>query len=360
MDATFIKVLMVIDHAPDYREEFLRELSKKIDLTVVAQPCEPDGLSSPGARKGYRYIELSSINFLGFYWQRGLSHILKQEYWDIVCFGTSTRHIERYALFLRNPGYWKKWVWRGLIFGRNNMKILGLLRRYFFKRASALLVYSEGVAERVKYEYGVKSVSFNNTQVRKDDFRKSNFNNNSNVLRMLFVGTNKPRKKLERLIQLADRRKDVRVRLIGPGMDKLVIPQKMKEAGQIEIFERKTGKALNPHFDWADIAVSPGNVGLLVMNTAQHGKGIVIDQNSYHGPELMLAKESGQPFISFEDINSVDHFINDLIENRWKLQNWGKEIQSVAKEKYTIENMALEHLRVFESVVNKNKRKQNV
>jgi hypothetical protein len=86
------------------------------------------------------------------------------------------------------------------------------------------------------------------------------------------------------------------------------------------------------------------------MNAAKHGKGIVVDSGSEHAPEYWLAKEAGQPFISFGDMQEVNRFIDDVLVNRWKLQHWGRQLQDMAKEKYTIEYMAEAHLRVFEKV----------
>jgi len=344
------KTLLVIDHAPDYREAFLRELGKKVDLTVVAQPCEPDSLNPPKARNNYKYIEIPTIRFMGLIWQPNLKQLLKQHKWEVVCFDFNLRHISRLYLFLFNPNYWKIWVWRGLIFGSKKNKIINLLRKYFLKRSANNLVYSDIVVKKLKEMFGVNAVSFNNSEVRTEEFRKATFNNYDNELRMIFVGTFKLRKKLDRLIKIIQRRKDIKIRIIGSGMENLYIPSELQNSSQIQIFGHTFGKELNLHFDWADIVISPGNVGLLVMNAARHGKGIVIDNKSYHGPEYWLAKESGQPFISFENEEIVDKFIDDVIKHRWKLKKWGEDLQSIAKEKYTVEFMAETHFKVYRSI----------
>jgi len=346
-----LKILLVIDHAPDYRETFFRELGRQVDLTVVAQPCEPDGLAAPDKRLDYRYIEIHTTRFMGFFWQPGLGKLLHKGHWDVVCFDINLRHVARLLLFLKNSSYWNKWVWRGLIFGQNSLKIIGAIRKFLIKRAAACLVYSEEVARRVKYEYGAEAISFNNTEVKRDEFRPGKFNADHEGIKMIFVGTCKPRKKLERLIKLVERRTDVKIRLIGPGMESLVIPEGLKDTGRLKIFGRTTGEKLNLHFDWADLVVSPGNVGLLVMNAARHEKGIVVDNNSYHGPEHWLAKEAGQPFISFGDQEEVDRFIEDVLENRWKLKHWGQQLQDLARKRYTIEYMAEAHFKVFERII---------
>ena len=319
-------------------------------MTVAAQPCQIAGLAPPDMRIGYRYIEVPAKRCNGFYWQLGLKKLLNQETWDVICCDINLRQLARLFLFLENKQYWNRWVWRGLIFGQSKLNVLVMIRRFLFKRAAGCLVYSEEVARRVKKEYGASAISFNNTEVRRDEFRTGYFNTENEELRFVFVGTFKPRKKLERLVRLAQTRTDVRIRIIGPGMEKLEIPSGLENNERLKVFGRLNGKDLNPHFDWSDLVVSPGNVGLLVMNAARHGKGIVIDNNSYHGPEYWLAKEAGQPFISFGDQQEVERFIDDVLDNRWKLRNWGRQLQDVAKEKYTIEYMAEAHFRVFERV----------
>jgi glycosyltransferase involved in cell wall biosynthesis len=344
-----LKVLLIIDHAPDYREAFFRELGENVDLTVAAQPCRAAGLAPPERRAGYRYIEVPARQFKGFYWQPGLKKLLYKENWDVVCFDINLRQLARLFLFVTNRKWWARWVWRGHVFGKNSSGLLDALRKFMLKHGAACLAYSELIARHVFDRYGIEAVSFNNTQVSKEEFRGGKFNEHPG-LRLLFVGRNQPRKNLDRLIHLAKQRPDIRIRLIGPEMKKLNVPEELTHSGRIEIVGRTVGNELNPHFDWADLVVNPGHVGLLVMNAAKHGKGIVVDSGSEHAPEYWLAKEAGQPFISFGDMQEVNRFIDDVLVNRWKLQHWGRQLQDMAKEKYTIEYMAEAHLRVFEKV----------
>lgn len=344
-----MKVLLIIDHAPDYREAFFRELGGKVDLTVVAQPSLSGGLVPPDRRVGYRYIEVPAMRFKGFYWQPGLKKLLHNYNWDVICCDINLRQLARLFLFLKNRKYWDKWVWRGHIFGKNNSRLLDALRKYMLQQGAGCLTYNGLIARHVIDKYGIDAVSFNNTLIRSQEFRVGEYGEHQG-LRLLFVGRNQPRKKLDRLVGLVNRRSDLRIRLIGPGMDKLMVPSEHIHSGRIEIAGRIVGKALNPHFDWTDLVVNPGHVGLLVMNAAKHGKGIVVDGDSEHAPEHWLAKEAGQPFISFRDAQEVDQFIDGVLENRWKLKRWGRQLQDVAREKYTIEHMAEAHFRVFERV----------
>ncbi|TDY02687.1 glycosyltransferase [Thiohalophilus thiocyanatoxydans] len=347
-----MKVLMILNYAPDYREAFLRELSayNNIDLTVVAQPCDPAGLSPPLQRVGYNYIEISSVKYFGLVWQPGLAKIIRSRRWDIVCVSANLRHVSRIVLYLISPYYWKRWVWWGLIFGEVESGVVRVIRKQLFKHSACCLVHTKAVVVRLQKECTVAGVSFNNSEVSKSEFRHGKYDKKKQEIKMLFVGTYKPRKKLERLIQLADRRTDVKIRIVGPGMEKLTGYKQLAKAGKLSVYGRTTGHELDSHFDWADIVVSPGNVGLLIMNAARHGKGIVIDNDSYHGPELFLAKETGQPFISFNDIQELDQFIELLHAKPSLLKKWGKDLQAKAKEEYTIEHMAEVHARTFEEI----------
>lgn len=351
-----IKVLMVLNHAPDYRESFLSELAKRVELTVIAKPCQEEGLSAPGTRGEYRYLEIPPVIFPGAFCQPGIGKILIEGSWDCICVNANMRNLSTLWLFLVNPGLRERWIWWGPIFGRSRSKILSFLRGYIIKRSAFCLVYSKPVEARINKEFGQKAISFNNTEIRQDEFHPGKFSEHPE-LRLLFVGRNQPRKKLHRLVDLAERRPNVSVRLVGPGMDNLKIPDDLLRTSRVEIFGRTTGNELIQHFDWADLVANPGHVGLLVMNAARHGKGIVIDESSEHAPEYFLAKESGQPFIDFSDNIAVDSFIDRLITDRSPLALWSKRLQDKAKAEYTIEHMVEAHLQVFESV--RKKREEN-
>lgn len=348
-----MKILFVIDHAPDYRESFFQELGAHADLTVVAQPCEPEGLTPPPVRNGYRYIEIPGLKIFGVVWQSGLSRLVHRSSWDVLCFDLNLRHVERTLLFLKEKAYRSRWVWWGHIIGRNHSMLADYMRRFMLLRSAGCLAYSKKIVEDVKTRYGVDTISLNNTQIRQDDFRIGKFDNHPEI-RFLFVGRYQSRKRLERLVALSMRRSDIYVQLVGPGMETMRIPDELISSGRLKIFPRTVGKNLNPHFDWADIVANPGHVGLLVMNTAQHGKGIVIDSDSHHAPEYWLAKESEQPFISFGSQNEVDCFINKIKQNRRKLYEYGNRLQNVARQNYTIESMARVHISNFEKIISKN------
>lgn len=345
-----MKTLQIIDHAPDYRESFFRELGRRVDLTVVAQPCVPAGLHPPSDRLGYRYIEIPAGRLGPVCWQSGLRDVVCNGNWDVVCCDVNLRQISRTFLFLTCGRWRSRWVWRGHVFGRSNSKLLDALRGHLLRKSSGCLAYSVPVADEVWKRYGVRARSFNNTQVASDEFKAGIYSDRPKGLRLLYVGRHACRKRLDRLVRLASRRKEISIRLVGPEMGRLEVPEILRASGRIKTIGRTVGDDLDPHFAWADLVVNPGAVGLLVMNAAKYGKGIVIDSNSRHGPECWLAQESRQPFIPFSEDEDVDRFFDNLFENRRKLKEWGKQLQEVAMRKYTIEYMADAHFEFLDKV----------
>lgn len=344
-----MKVLFIVTHAPDYRESFLRLLGSQVELTVVAQPCDISGLAAPDQRRGYEYIEIPATSLGGLSWQPRLAEILDRTNWDVVCAGLNLRQVSRLWRFVRARRYHRRWIWWGHVFGRSNSLLTERLRGYLLRQGALCLTYNEPTAHAVNRMYGVPARSFNNTDVLLEEFRPGKFQA-SDDLRLLFVGRNRTRKRLERLVELAQRHSDVRVRLVGPGMEHLRIPSELQRSRRVEVFGRTRGRELAEHFDWAHLAASPGHVGLLVMNAARHGKGIVVDAASSHAPEYYLAEEAGQPFIHFGDAAAVDDFLQAVRQNRWKLQEWGKALQDVARRHYTVEHMVSVHVEAFEHI----------
>jgi glycosyltransferase involved in cell wall biosynthesis len=348
------KVLVVLDYAPDYREAFFRELGLETKLTVVAQPCEAEGLTAPPERKHYEYREILAKRIGGIYWQPGLRALASKMDWDVICMGINLRHPARVTAFLSLPSVWSKWVWRGHIFGKTESQLINYFRGILLRRAAGCLTYSQVQAEEVLRRFGVNAVSFNNSEVRVSEFRQGIHAAKRDGLKLLFVGRYQTRKRLERFIDLASRRSDISVRLVGPDMDRIDVPQALDVSGRVEKFGKTSGEALNEHFDWADLVANPGHVGLLVMNAARHQKGIVIDSESRHAPEYWLAKEAGQPFIDFSDCEAVDQFLDGVIADPTATKVWAERLQELARSRYTIEYMVDAHLKVFNNIYESN------
>lgn len=345
-----MRVLFIIDHAPDYRESFLRELAKKVDLTVLAQPSEADSLNPPQERVGYAYIEEESKSWLGLRFQGGVYDLINKGSWDIVCVALNIRHISRILSFLKLMNN-VNWVWWGQVFGRLENPYVIRMKKLLLDKSKGCLVYNEEIKDRVNKISDCCVESFNNTEVRQCEFREGSFSAGRG-LKLLFVGRYQERKRLDRIVKLAEQLSFIEVRLVGPGMENLKLLGS-RARDRIEIFDRLVGEELNQHFDWSDIVVSPGHVGLLVMNSARHGKGIVIDEKSRHAPEYLLAKQADQIFVDFSDTKAVEACFLEMASKKHSLVELGRNLQKVARQQYTIEHMANKHFSFFNRLLGK-------
>ena len=287
------KVLLVLNHAPDFRESFLRELGNLVDLTVIASSCEEGNLIPPNERQGYHYKEVQMTRYLGLQWPQTTFTFDELLFFDVICCSFSLRAPYWWLLFMKYPSLRIKWVWWGQIYGRSNSLVFNGLRKLLLTRSASVLVYTNEIAKRLKHEFGLEAVSFNNTEICESEFQTGVHEVNSRGrLNLLFVGRNQERKKLHRLIDLIGHNRNMQLRLVGKGMSDLPIPGYLFENERIKTYGHTAGYALKQHFDWADLVVNPGHAGLLVMNAARHGKGILIDKSSHHAPEDILAKEA--------------------------------------------------------------------
>jgi len=341
-----MRVILLLDNAPDYRESFLRCLGNKCELTVIAHPCELSKLQPPNQRCNYNYIELNCNNRTVFSAKNEFQTTVDSISPQILCVSLNLRFPKRIIDFYRN----KKnvpWIWWGQVFGKN--KILNPLKLYLIKKSCGALVYTEDIVNKINHK---NVISFNNSQFSKDDFIELP-NLVTNKLKFLFVGRPQKRKKLELALKLAKRRKDVIIRLVGPGMDDYFKDMGIPE--NVEFYPAAHGSELIEHFQWSNLVINPGHAGLLVMNAATHNRPLIIDSVSEHAPEIQLARESDQFFVDFENQEALDSLLGNLINNPFVYEKKGSQIHKIAKNKYTVENMTEKHMYLFQKGLKESK-----
>lgn len=336
------KVLYLINFAPNYRDKFLTELGKYVDLTVTAYPGYEANLVDPEYREGYRFISLKRKKFLGFNFNLDEFTLANDEY-DVVIVGyTLWNPLRMINLFRRN----KRVICEGLIYGKSNSLVTRLMRKIFIEASEGVLVYSKMVMSKLSEETRKPIISFNNTSYSKLEIKPLFLPQLNGILNVIWVGRYQERKKLERLYDLAKIDKRVRIRLIGPGIKEAF--SKRTKLENFQIFSGAYGEELEQHFAWSHIVFNPGGAGLLVMNAARSGRSIVIDNDSHHGPEIQLAMDAQQDFICFSDLQNVKSYIDRLFEKSNYLQSKAKDLTE-QMEYYTIEHMADKYLKAIKS-----------
>jgi glycosyltransferase involved in cell wall biosynthesis len=336
-----IKVAYILNNAPNYRDVLLQELGKFVELTVFSFSGTAANLKDPVKRIGYEYVELSQRLILGISFQLKEFTALSGDY-DVIILGFDIHRPFRFLNLLRK----KRIIFSGLIYGRNEESfITRFARRRILPIAEGVLVYSDMIKEKLSKEISKPILSFNNTSFSEKDIQILPFDFSDNVLNLIWVGRYQKRKKLERLVNLARRNSKVNLRLIGPGIKENI--QLNNEDNNIKLYSELYGDDLIQHFEWSHAIFNTGHAGLMVMNSARFGRPIFIDNDSYHAPEIQLAKDASQVFLDFGNEEEVRELVEKCITNRDFLIEQGKILANVMKEKFTVEYMAQQYLKAI-------------
>ncbi len=335
-----IKVVYIINAAPNYRDKFLSELGKHVDLTVVSFSGAPYKLKDPENRKNYRYIELKRKELFGITWN--IEEFTKASGdFDIIILGFILRNPFRLLNVFRN----RRVILEGLIYGNNNNIITKSFRKFWMHRAQGVIVYSEHVRKRLMKETKKPIISFNNTSFFQNEIVPLELNRDLNKLNILWVGRFQKRKRLERLIELGRVNHDIVIRIIGPGIvDNL---KYLNPPNNVQLFNQLYDKEVEIHYRWSHAVFNPGHVGLLVMSAAKYGRPIIIDSISDHAPEIQLAIDAKQVLVDFSNLNDVNKVIADLIKQPLRLQELGNQLNEEMRLNWTIENMVSKYMQAI-------------
>lgn len=344
-----LKVFLLLDHAPDYREPFLRKLAEKVDLTVAAQNCSSDDLQSPARRDGYIYKEVPCKQ-IGFFRFEAFKKIVSDnDSYDIFCVSWNPRQIGRMILFLKMRKAVRVWVWWGAIFGRSNFWLLKAIRKALFNRSDGALVYADWVKQALQFEVNIPVSSFNNSVSSIEEFNCCMERDKTQV-RLLFVGRPHARKRIDCALKIAMAYPDVKVRLVGPNMFASIKNFVCNIPENVEVYDKAVGLDLKKHICASDIFISPGDLGLMISSAAQHGKPVAIQKGRHHGPEIQMARDAKQIEMDFDSEADVRKLI-DCCQDNEMLARLGKRLYHTGLEKYNIERMVEVHLSMFDKLM---------
>lgn len=331
-----LKVVYIINYAPKYRDVFLKELGKYVNLTVVSFNGASAKLKDPETREGYKFIELKQKRFLNISFNYEEFQKATGDF-DVIIVGYNLRNPFRMLNLIRK----KKVILEGLIYGKNENLFIRAIRKFVISRSDGVLVYSDRVKKRLEKETRKPIISFNNTSYSLSDINILPFPEIKDKLNIIWVGRYQKRKKIERLVKLAELNEQINVRLIGPGIREKIDDRTIKN---LSIYDSAYDRELENHFSWCHAVFNPGGAGLLVMNAGRFGRPIIIDNNSHHGPEIQMAIEANQPFVDFSQYEIIDEMVESYMKESTILQDMGQRLASNMKN-YTIEYMAQQYLK---------------
>lgn len=341
------RVLWLMQVAPHYREDLLRELGQRFQVTVSCVPSNEYALFPPKERCDYKYLEAKRFRIGRFRFLDEFALIFTQGPWDAVICTEDMHFPPRYLWYLcwLIAGKHKigRWVWWGHFMGRRNWWLLRWLRRVLVNSSCGALTYTEGLRMKLLRD-GCRPnlvLSSNNTVVRARDFSITPVPELEGGLKLLYVGRNQDRKKILRLVELADMLPFVSVRLVGPLMEELRPDVMMRGVqSRVEIIGPKVGNELTEHFLWAHCVVAPGHLGLLVTDAARFGRPIIVDSSSDHAPEVYIAQDADQQFIDWSIPGEAASYFTSMCEGQVDLQVLADRLVSTVRANYTIETMA--------------------
>lgn len=337
-----MKVLYILNDVSHYRRQFLEALGKRVCLHVVSFTSaeEVEG-------KHYRYLSLKSHNFLGFAGSFKEFSLVDKINPDVVLVGYNLHNVFRMLnLFRKNIPI----IPVGLFYSENEDLLKRNIRKFLLRNSEIVLTYSDLVSNKLKKEAKRSMIiSFNNTHISKSEISLTyDFEFLPRKLKVIWVGTYKRRKKIEKLIEIASKFSFIEVKIIGPG-----IKENIKcDLSNVTLLGRCTGTDLDRHFSWSDIVINPGSVGLLVMTAAKYNRPIIIDKHNYHGPEIQLAIDARQAILDINDDRALHDKLDLFLNNRQLLIEKGMDLRKELERNYLIENMVEKYVHAINSSLN--------
>ncbi|MDB3882584.1 glycosyltransferase family 4 protein [Amylibacter sp.] len=326
-----MKVLFIFEYLSSFRVDVLNELSKRYEVTVIHSGYR-------GGQKARLFIEeiVPMRKFGRFRWQYNIRSL--SQYDVYVC-----------MFDLGMPTYLR------LIFGKRKKVLLysigygssllgACLRRSIYHFFGGAIVYSEANAQQLIWTgvSGEKVFSVDNTISISSPI-------DSNIVRdnILFIGSNKDRKRVNELIHAFHRAVDsialdISLCLVGDGMSEkyqhLVDSLNLTERvifSQGVFDDEKIAKI----YSKAIAYVAPGHVGLSVLQAMGHGVPIVTSRNRPHGPEFLSITDNYNSFL-YKDNNELKNLLIWLCLNKQAVRLKGDKLKELYQSKYSIEKMA--------------------
>ena len=274
------KVLIVQGRIPHYRIALFHRLGTEVDLTILHS-----GKPTASAERSYKEVIVDE-HALGPLRYQDRVVALSQAF-DVVILMFDMRFLSTLRILL-NAGKTRVILW-GIGFGRREW--VNKLRTAVVNKAKALILYdAAGIPHFVDKGFPRERIFVAHNTVHVDaevdwDVPREHF---------LFVGQFKARKRVQDLIAAFHCARhalpeSLQVQIVGSGDQRPELEEQAKELGvqdRISFLGKITDNdKLAPLFGSAIAYVSPGHVGLSVLQSFAHGVPVVTTKDTFHGPE---------------------------------------------------------------------------
>ena len=299
--------------------------------------------------------DLKTIYFFNFYWIKGSVNLLFKTYDIYICTG-EPYCLSTWLLLVLNKLMSKRiYFWTHGWYGRES-RIKKYLKKIFFGLSSGIFLYGN-YANKLMIQNGFdpkklfviyNSLSYDEQIVIRDIILacenpyKSYFENENKNL--IFVGRLTKAKKIDFVIQalaiLKERGRLLNMIFIGDGFvkDELkILVSHLNISDQVWFYGASYDEMeLAKYLYWADLCVSPGNVGLTAIHSMTYGTPVLTHNNfEDQGPEFeaIIPGLSGD-FFEYNDIHSLVTHIDNWFKNTLSREIIRKNCFDVVDAKY--------------------------
>lgn len=367
-----MKVLYFTNIPVPYRMNFFNELGKLCDLTVMMESEYAGNLNADWLKRfspdNYKYILLpkigrtskTRINY-------GYSKIIMTQNFDIIVVGSYyslsamlficflRRHKIQYIL--NSDG--------GFI--KQDRRLVYLLKKYFISGAAGYITTGKKTSEYLRY-YGAAGkflhISFSSL-MKKDvdnlskkhvdkEYYRSKLNINAERM-VLYVGQFIYRKGVDILLKAANKiNTDCTIYIVGglptEEYERIIQENSLTNIEFVEFLDKKT---LEEYYQAADVFVLPTREDIwgLVVNEAL-GMGVPVITTDMCIAGLELINGINGKIVPVGDELKLAQAINEIISKPEMFETRSQEAKK-SVEKYTIENMAMQHYKFFNAMEGK-------
>ena len=366
-----MKVLVLTNIPSPYRVDFFNELTKYCELTVLyerntAKNRDSNWLKADNIKfnveylKGIKYGEDSSLSI-------SILKYLKNKEFDIIliCGYTSLTTMLAIKYLSKKK---RKFVFNcdgGLI--KEDRKIIKKVKEYFISKPTYWLSTGKLTDDYLQH-YGANKdrifrypfTSIRQDEIIKDKLTEDEINSIKNELGIkekkvcISVGQFIYRKGFDILIKSAQFiDSSIGIYIIGgnPTDEYKNLVETLK-LNNVHFVEFKTKAELSKYYKIADVFAFPTREdiwGLVINEAMAHRLPVITTNKCVAGLELIENEKNGY-IIPVEDYKSLAEKINKICNNPTLKEDMGKNNIEKMK-KYTIENMALEYMKIFKYIL---------
>jgi glycosyltransferase involved in cell wall biosynthesis len=358
------KALIVYRYTPEYRIRFYELLKKElasnsIDLDIIygqdMEAQKKDYVALDWAK--YKKNTVFKMGKYAFIWQPAFREVNNA---DLVIVEQANKLLINYYLLLRRllPGKKKFAFWgHGLNLQDKKSSLFNKFKKIYTNHCDWWFAYTAGIKNfLVKNGYPENKITIvqNAIDTRKniewfntiDDNEvrslKLKYQIGQNDMVGIYCGSLYKEKRIEFLLEAADqirsKNPSFKLLIVGGGPDEYLVKDALLTRPWLVWAGTQFGRNKALHFKLADFFMLPGLVGLAILDSFSFNCPVVTTEYEYHSPEIEYLENGENGIITKNNLNSYINAVDQLINNREKLNYLKKNCKESALN-YTVENM---------------------